>query len=244
MILLLAGTGEARDLARAMHKAGVPGIASLAGVVSDRAALALPTRTGGFGGDAGFIRYLTKTPLTGVIDATHPFAASITNRTARICAERGLPYLRFDRPAWAPEPTDRWTEAADPEALTGVIPVKARVFLAVGRKESTRYQGLEHSTVILRSIEPVPDLPPNWISIEARGPFSVQEECALFQTHRIDWLVTKNSGGASAAKLLAARHMGLPVAMIQRPALPQGIEIVQDIEPALIWAATHAGTSA
>ena len=37
--------------------------------------------------------------------------------------------------------------------------------------------------------------------------------------HPIDVLVTKNSGGApTAGKLTAARHLGLPVIMVSRPA--------------------------
>ena len=57
----------------------------------------------------------------------------------------------------------------------------------------------------------------------ARGSFDTASEIALFREHRIEVLVTKNSGGtATEAKLAAARALALPVVMIERPALPPG----------------------
>lgn len=240
MILLLAGTAEARDLARRLAKAGVQAEASVAGAVSEIEAMPLPTRVGGFGGEDGFLRYLDEAKPTGVIDATHPFAARITDRTARSCAERGLPYLRLNRPAWEAGDGDNWNSVPDAEALPDLIPEGASIFLSVGRKELSRYTSLTGRKVVIRSIDPPDALPDGWISTLGKPPFPLQEEVALFQQHKIDWLVTKNAGGASSAtKLIAARHLNLPVAMIARPPLPPGIETVATAEEALIWALRH-----
>ncbi|WP_407492869.1 cobalt-precorrin-6A reductase [Pseudooceanicola sp. MF1-13] len=241
MILLLAGTAEARDLARRLAKAGVDAQASVAGAVAQIDAMPLPSRVGGFGGDAGFAAYLDETQPTAIIDATHPFAARITDRTARICADRGIPYLRLDRPAWEPGEGDQWHDLPDPDALASLIPEGAAIFLSVGRKDLPRYAGLSGRKVVIRSIDPPGDLPDGWISVLGKPPFPLQEEVALFQDHAIDWLVTKNAGGASSAtKLIAARHLKLPVAMIARPPLPNGIDTVATAEEALIWALRHA----
>jgi precorrin-6A/cobalt-precorrin-6A reductase len=56
--------------------------------------------------------------------------------------------------------------------------------------------------------------------LAARGPFSLEDERALFDAYRIDVVVSKHSGGsATEAKLEVARERGLPVVMTRRPAL-------------------------
>ncbi|MDF1854327.1 cobalt-precorrin-6A reductase [Pseudooceanicola sp.] len=239
MILLLAGTAEARHVARALASAGVPAIASLAGAVRGPAELAVPTRIGGFGGAAGFRRFLVDQGIAAVLDATHPFAARITARTALVCDELGLPYLRVQRPAWQAGPGDVWHEVAQPEEVPGLIPAKAHLFLAVGRQQLARYAGLAGRQIVARSIEPVAsDFPwPGGRFLTGRPPFSVADEIALFRRLGTEWLVTKNAGGSgAAAKLEAARALALPVAMIVRPLPPEGVEIVETVDAALDWA--------
>ena len=54
-----------------------------------------------------------------------------------------------------------------------------------------------------------------------RGPFTLPGDRALLQVHGITHIVAKNSGGAGAeAKLVAARELGLPVILIDRPHIP------------------------
>ena len=56
----------------------------------------------------------------------------------------------------------------------------------------------------------------------ARGPFDVAGDRALLRVHRIVVIVAKNAGGAGAeAKLVAARELGLPVVLIDRPLVPE-----------------------
>ncbi|WP_457773992.1 precorrin-6A/cobalt-precorrin-6A reductase [Phycobium rhodophyticola] len=99
-LLLLAGTGEARELAQALAgMAGVEAVASLAGETRRPAQLALPTRVGGFGGDAGFRAYLQREGIGAVLDATHPFADRVSARTARICRDLDVAHCLFQRPA-------------------------------------------------------------------------------------------------------------------------------------------------
>ncbi|WP_375691297.1 cobalt-precorrin-6A reductase [Pseudooceanicola sp. LIPI14-2-Ac024] len=237
MILLLAGTTEAREMAARLARSGVAAEALLAGAVADPLPLDLPTRIGGFGGEDGFRAFLADKGVTAVIDATHPFAARITARTARVCADLGLPHCILCRPAWQAGAGDDWREVSTPEDLPRVIPAGARIFLSVGRGEVGRYAGLKGRTVVLRSIDPPRELPdPDWQVVTGRPPFSVEDEKALFALTGIDWLVTKNAGGASGtAKLAAARTLGLPVAMIARPSLPEGATVVGTVEAAMDW---------
>ncbi|MWB79584.1 cobalt-precorrin-6A reductase [Pseudooceanicola sp. 216_PA32_1] len=247
MILVLAGTAEGRAVASALAAEGADAMASLAGVTRAPLRPEGRLRIGGFGGDAGFRSFLRDHAVRAVLDATHPFAARVSARTARICAEMALPHAILDRPAWQPGPGDRWSGVASPEALEGVIPAEARVFLAVGRQDLPRYAALRRNPVVIRAIEPVaaPGFPRAEM-LTSRPPWEVAEDLALLRDRRIDWIVTKNAGGQGAsAKLEAARILGLPVAMIARPPLPQGASVLSSVAAALTWArATAAGSGA
>jgi precorrin-6A/cobalt-precorrin-6A reductase len=55
----------------------------------------------------------------------------------------------------------------------------------------------------------------------ARGPFDEAGDMALMRDHGVQVVVAKNAGGTGArAKLDAARALGLPVVMIDRPHVP------------------------
>ena len=238
-VLLLAGTGEAREIAAGLQATGVDAVASLAGATQRAGTLALPTRTGGFGGRAGFERYLDEAGITAVLDATHPFAARITARTAQVCADRGLPYLYHLRAPWHPEPDDDWREIAREEDAAALIPPGKTVFLGTGRQTLDRFANLEGRRVICRQIDP-PTAPFPFEGGEfliGRPPFSVSHERDLFAALGIDWIVVKNAGGdASRTKLTAAADLGIPVLMIRRPALPYGINVTDSVARAIAWA--------
>ncbi|WP_412508357.1 cobalt-precorrin-6A reductase [Roseovarius sp. SYSU LYC5161] len=237
-LLLLSGTGEARQIARALAVEGVPAVASLAGATRAPASMGLPTRHGGFGGDAGFRAYLHRVGIASVLDATHPFAHRVSARTARVCAELGLPYCQLLRPAWQPGPGDRWTDLPREEAAARHVPRGATVFLATGRQTLPRFANLEGRRVLCRHIDP-PDAPfpfPGGEFLIGRPPFSVADERALFARLGVDWLIVKNAGGAAPrAKLAAARELGIRVGMIARPPQPDSPRVAT-VEAALDWA--------
>ena len=228
MLLLLAGTAEARIVAEKLAEMDIPAIASLAGATKDPADLAIPTRIGGFGGGDAFEAFLDAKPITAILDATHPFAQSITHRTDKIAKRRALPYLQLVRPEWKAETGDDWTHIAHEEDAAKHIPAAATVFLATGRQSLERFENLAGRHLICRQIDP-PDAPfpyPNGSFLIGRPPFSHDDEVALFKRLSIDWLVVKNAGGAaSRTKLSAARELGIRVAMVARPAPTLGARV-------------------
>ncbi len=234
-LLILGGTGEARRIADQLE--GTDTIMSLAGATRSPAPQGVPTRIGGFGGEAGFLAYLDQHRISAVLDATHPYADRITVRTARICAGRGLPFMQYLRPPWVREPGDRWIEIASEEEAARHIAPDAVVFLGTGRQTLMRFANLEGRTVICRQIDP-PTQPFPFAGgrfLVGRPPFSVADEEALFQQLGVDWLIVKNAGGAaSRTKLTAARHLGIPVLMLARPALGQWPK-VESVDAALHW---------
>ncbi|MFT5631111.1 MAG: precorrin-6A/cobalt-precorrin-6A reductase [Gammaproteobacteria bacterium] len=237
-ILLLAGSGEAKQIATGLAALNLPAIASLAGATRAPKQLDIPMRIGGFGGADGFRRYLAKTGIRAVIDATHPYATQITNRTAAICAEIDLPYLHVLRAPWVARVGDNWTEITCEEDAAALIPKGSTVFLGTGRQTLDRFSGLLGCRVICRQIDP-PTAPFPFEGGEfliGRPPFPVAREKSIFAQLGIEWIVVKNAGGdASATKLTAARQLGIPVLMIARPVSPKAMR-VDNAADALSWA--------
>ncbi|MGJ8588789.1 MAG: cobalt-precorrin-6A reductase [Yoonia sp.] len=234
-LLILGGTGEARQIADRLQ--GYDAVISLAGATRTPAAQSLPTRMGGFGGADGFRSYLHEAGITAVLDATHPFAHRITTRTAALCQALGVPYVQFLRPAWMPEAGDRWIEIASETEAASHIPQGAVVFLGTGRQTLDRFANLTGRDVICRQIDP-PDQPFPFAGgrfLVGRPPFSVADEEALFAALGVQFLVVKNAGGiASRTKLTAARHLGIQVLMVARPA--QGDwPVVDTVDAAIAW---------
>lgn len=246
MILLLAGTAEARRLAARLADNRIPAMASLAGATREPAPLPLPTRVGGFGGDAGFAAFLDAHPITAVIDATHPFAARVTARTFAACAARGLPLLRLERPAWTPGPGDRWTRVADEAEAIRLLPPEATVFLATGRQSLPAWAELRARRTYLRVIDPpTGPFPLPGAYVTARPPFDRAAEADLFRRLAVTHLVVKDAGGAdSRPKLDAARDLGLTVLILRRPEPPPGLRIVPTVDEALAWAVALSFSSA
>ncbi|MBD3677157.1 MAG: cobalt-precorrin-6A reductase [Rhodobacteraceae bacterium] len=236
-LLLLAGSGEGRQLAQALAKAEVPSVASLAGATRVPEALPLPTRIGGFGGADGFTSYMRDEGITAVLDATHPFADQISQRSAKICRDLDIPYLQFLRPAWRPVEGDRWTFLNSEEDAARYIPEGSTVFIGSGRKTLAKFANLEGRRLIVRQIDDPKEPFPfeNGEFLVGRPPFSVTEEADLFLKLGIDWLVVKNAGGStSRSKLDAARELGIPVAMIRRPPQPEAPR-VETVTAAMNW---------
>ncbi|MGW2823918.1 cobalt-precorrin-6A reductase [Streptomyces sp. NPDC001443] len=232
-ILVLGGTTEARLLAADLAaRPGVRVTTSLAGRVSRPAALEGDVRVGGFGGAEGLADWLREHRVDAVVDATHPFAAGITAHAARATAATGLPLVVLRRPGWRPGPGDRWHSVDSLEAAAALLPgIGRRVLLTTGRLGLAAFARLTELHFVVRSVEPPePPLPPDTVVVAARGPFTLADESRLLRAHRIDVLVTKDSGGAAtAAKLTAARELGLPVVVVRRPALPEGVTPVPDV---------------
>lgn len=238
-LLLLAGTGEAQQIAQVLVDRGTKAIASLAGVTRAPRATGLPTRIGGFGGEDGFCAFLKENAISAVLDATHPFADSISARTARICTRENIPYCQLLRPEWKAEAGDLWTFIDREEGAVDYIKPGEVVFLATGRQTLDRFANLARARLICRQVDP-PDRSfpfPNGMFLIGRPPFSIEDEISLFQELGIDWLVAKNAGGeASRTKLIAARQLGINVAMIARPPQPDAPK-VSTVDEALTWIA-------
>jgi precorrin-6A/cobalt-precorrin-6A reductase len=236
-VLLLGGTAEARALAKTLHPR-VDIVSSLAGRVPDPALPVGPVRIGGFGGVDGLRRWLEDECIDAVVDATHPFAATMTAHAAEVCAEIRMPYLVLARPAWATGDAlvvESDTEAAETVAQQGY----SRVFLTTGRSGVKVFADSD-AWFLIRAVT-APDtasLPRHHRLLLSRGPYRYADELAVLREHRIDALVTKNSGGdMTRGKLDAAAALAIPVVLVARPRLPVGVAAVGSVDEAAEWVA-------
>ncbi|MET7295641.1 cobalt-precorrin-6A reductase [Streptomyces griseoloalbus] len=236
-VLVLGGTTEARELATELTaRPGTRVTTSLAGRVTRPGAVAGEVRVGGFGGARGLAHWLREQRVDAVVDATHPFAETITANAARATTATGLPLVVLRRPGWRPGPRDRWHPVPSLQAAADLLPgLGHRVLLTTGRLGLAAFAHLTELRFVVRSVEPPqPPMPPHTHVLLARGPFTVADETVVLRDHHVDVLVTKDSGGsATSAKLTAARDLGLPVVVVRRPPLPDGVTAVPDVPAAL-----------
>lgn len=233
-ILILGGTSEAAELAGALHKRRHKVTTALAG--RTQAPRKLPGRvmTGGFGGAEGLAETLNAERFDYLVDATHPFAATISANAVAASGKAGVPLLRLERPPWAEPAGGRWWHAADAAEAAETLPVGSTVLLTIGRQTLAPFLERHDCRFVVRAIEPPEmDLPHGFDLVLARPPFAVQDELTFLKHRGITHLVSKNSGGAQTrAKLEAAFVLKVQVVMIDRPALPPA-ETVPDVASAL-----------
>jgi precorrin-6A/cobalt-precorrin-6A reductase len=237
-VLVLGGTSEARALAAQL--AGQPGvrvISSLAGRVRDPVLPAGEVRIGGFGGAAGLADWARAEGVDAVVDATHPFAETISANAAAACALARLPLLRLARPTWQARAGDDWHYAGSLPAAARLLPgLGTRAFLTTGRQGLPAFAALEQMWFLIRCVDPPAGaMPPQREVLLARGPYQREAELALMRRYAINVLVSKDSGGSlTAGKLDAARDLRIPVVMIRRPSAPAG-ESVAVVADAVGW---------
>ncbi|MFI5958720.1 cobalt-precorrin-6A reductase [Cryptosporangium sp. NPDC051539] len=221
-VLILGGTGDARVLA-ALVAGRYDVVSSLAGRVRSPLLPVGEVRIGGFGGVPGLVSYLRSSGVSAVVDATHPFAAGMTSHAVQACALARVPLLVLRRPGWVEGPGDRWVRVPTHTAAAAALPsLGSRVLLTIGRQELAAFAACVSPWFLVRSVDPPSaELPPHSQVLLSRGPYTLDGELALLREHRIDVVVTKDSGGeATYPKLAAARALHLPVLMISRPPVP------------------------
>jgi precorrin-6A/cobalt-precorrin-6A reductase len=221
-ILILGGTTEAREIASALMSEGHDVTYSLAGVTSSPTIPKGRLRVGGFGGAEGLQHYLKLEKIEVVIDATHPYAATISAHAYAAVQNTTVQLFRFERPAWQAVLGDRWILVQSLAEAAMRLPASAKVFITTGRKELSGFLMRHDVSGVIRSVEPVAEeLPPAWRVILDRPPHGLEAELRLFQQERFSHIIAKNAGSASTkAKLDAARALQLPVIMIGRPLKP------------------------
>ena len=246
-ILLLGGTGEANQLAARLHEVtDLPVVTSLAGRTRSPTLPDGEVRIGGFGGIAGLTDYLHRHDIGLIINATHPYAAQMSENARAAATAADVSLLRLLRPAWRRDPLDIWIEVGSTAAAADICKWHGqRILLSLGGSDLAPFAKNARSHFIIRMIDPPKEKPSldRYELILGKGPFSWIDERRLMMEHAIDLIVSKNSGGlATYAKIDVARDLAVPVIMIDRPAIAKqpGCPVADNIDQALTWVAAWA----
>lgn len=240
-ILILGGTAEASELAgRLAADERFHVVLSLAGRTENPVLPDVECRTGGFGGAAGLGDYLRANDIAFMVDATHPYATTISRNALDARRATGRPGLRLARPGWKPVEGDRWRSVASESEAAETLPPGATAFLALGRQYLAPFTVRDDVRFVYRTADgqdtPLPDTA---IRIVGRPSAQAASEIILFRTHGITHVVCRDSGGeAGYGKIAAARQLGLPVLMIERPAAAAG-ETADSVDSAMAEIERH-----
>lgn len=239
-VLVLGGTTEARRLAESLaaHEPGVRVTTSLAGRVASPRFPPGDVRVGGFGGACGLAAWVREHGVDALVDATHPFAAAMSRNAAEAAVQAHVPLLALRRPGWVAQDGDRWHSAGSLAEAAELLPALGeRVFLTTGRMGLAAFADLHDLWFLVRSVDaPEQPCPARMEVLLDRGPFDLRGERELLRRHRVDVLVTKDSGGdATAPKLAAAREARIPVVVVRRPPVPEGVPVACTPDEALQW---------
>ncbi|WP_281885175.1 precorrin-6A reductase [Paenibacillus sp. YYML68] len=238
MILVMAGTSDARELAVRIQSAGYP---LLATVVTDSAAKSLsevgvPVITGRLPEQA-LAGLIAERGVTVLVDATHPFAEEASRNAMAAARATGVPYVRYEREQGRYEGHPRLTFVDDYEQAAELAAAKRGVvFLATGSKTlsifTERLIGLPGTTLVARmlprkdNMEKCEQLGVEQKNIVAmQGPFSKEMNQAFYRHYGVNVLITKESGqvGAVEEKLSAALELEIDTIVIGRPQLDYGV---------------------
>ena len=231
MIFVAAGTQDGRELAARLLQAGYPVTASVVSSYGEKLLQAYPgmvINDEPLDEDA-LVRYMELHEVHVFVDASHPYAANVSQNAMQACRRLAVPYIRYERQS-VPFLYDKvycvdsYEAAAKKAAELG-----QNVFLTTGSRnvraftESAYLQGHTITARILPVDKVVAECtelgltPKNIVALQ--GPFSKELNRELYRQYAADVIVTKNSGeiGGTDTKLEAAKELGLPVVMIDRP---------------------------
>ncbi len=243
-LLILGGIGEALALTRALCREPFLPVYSLAGK-GDVPSLDCPVRVGGFGGIQGLVDYLQDQQFDLLIDATHPYAQSISEHAFEAADRAGIPLWAYQRPPWSQQDGDCWIQTPDWHAALSYSSF-TRPLITLGSSVLPHLERIpDGEQWLVRALPGKVPAGKDYQVIDARGPFSLDDERTLMQEQGIDVLVAKNSGGSAVgAKIAAARQLKIPVIFQARPQLPEPERLFIDAQILQEALAESAGITA
>lgn len=233
-LLILGGTADGRKLATMLHQQSVEVIYSVAGLVRVPD-VGCKVVSGGFSQFGGLQRFVEQQNITAIVDVTHPYAERMTTTAQQVAEIKLIPYWRFHRPAWQVDDNSSWHEFSGWQSLISQLCDYSAILFTVGQVEPCLVEQLKNLSskhkLIIRTAAPAKfELLENMQWLKAIGPFTLDDELALMKKHKINALVSKNSGGEStSAKLAAAKQLQIPIYMQARPILPKTNIVFSDL---------------
>ncbi|MFC0270560.1 precorrin-6A reductase [Metabacillus herbersteinensis] len=236
MILVLAGTSDARALALLIQKEGFDVITT---VVTENAAnemrrCGLNVQVGRLT-DSQIANFIQTNNIQLVVDASHPFAEEASKNAISGAKQAGVPYIRYERESQTFSEEKCTFVSSYEEAAQIAAEKKGVIMLTTGSKTlqifAEKLNGVEDTRMIARmlprqdNMEKCEDLGiPQKNIVAIQGPFTKEFDRALYKQFGVTLMVTKESGkvGSVDEKLQAARELGIETIIIRRPKIDYG----------------------
>jgi precorrin-6x reductase len=232
-VLVFGGTWEGRTLAQQLAAAGISVLYSVAtdyGRELISAINHLTVHTGRM--EEEEMATLMRThSFSYVVDATHPYAALVSENIHRAAEGCGIPYRRVLRPGQTAEGVISIPSAK--AAAEWLREREGNILLTTGSKDLSVYSAIPNYKErlwvrVLPSVESLQmalekGIPAAHI-ICMQGPFSQEMNTATLRQINAKYMVTKDSGkaGGFTEKIAAAREAGAQLLVISRPTQEEG----------------------
>lgn len=236
-VLIFAGTTEGRKLSEYLSQAEIRHTACVATEYGEIVLAGSPFMKVHKGRmDEGEIKeFLRAGDYEVVIDATHPYAQTVTQNLKKAAEECKVTYWRLKREEAEEENYAKCSYFSGNESCAEYLKgVKGNILLTTGSKELPLYckdpEVVKSLYVrILPSLENLELCTKYGVEgkhiLAMQGPFSEQMNEAVIRQYGITCLVTKNSGmaGGYQEKICAARKAGIQVCVIGKPEQEEGV---------------------
>lgn len=239
MILCLAGTSDARELAAQIKQEGYP---ILTTVVTENASielkkLGLEVHVGRLTSEE-MKDLIKKRSVRAVVDATHPFAEEASKNAIESAKQANVPYIRYERASQIFEEEQITFVSSYEEAANLAAEKKGVIMLTTGSKTleifAEKLLGLPGTRMIARMLPRKDNLEkceslgiPQKDIVAIQGPFTKEFDEAIYKHYGVTLMITKESGkvGSVDEKMKAAKKLGIETIVIMRPNIEYGIKI-------------------
>ncbi|NRS50130.1 precorrin-6A reductase [Brevibacillus sp. HB2.2] len=237
MILVLAGTSDARELALQIKDKGYD---LLTTVVTDNAAKSMeeagvPVQVGRLTAE-DIQQLIQDRAVQCVVDASHPFAEEASKNAMAGAQGAGVPYIRYERESLSSPGSEKLIVVEDyVQAAELAAEKRGVIMLTTGSKTlktfTDRLLGLPDTTLVARMLPRLDNMQKcEELGVEQKnivamqGPFSKELNKALYEHYGVTLMITKESGkvGAFDEKVEAALEMGIETIVIGRPKIDYG----------------------
>lgn len=228
-IFLIAGTEDGRKLAEFLLRRGFDVTAS---VVSDYGRKLLENCAGVKINDKPLNRdelekILREENFNCLVDASHPYAQSVSTNAISAAQAAQIPYIRYERAEIEFAYEKIFRVKSYEAAAIKASELGKNIFLTTGSRNLKTFVDLLKDCNLTARVLPTAEvlnqcealgLTPKQV-IAMQGAFSVELNVELFRYAGAEVIVTKNSGqiGGADTKIAAAKILNLPVVMIDRP---------------------------
>lgn len=230
-VFIFSGTTEGRTLARWLASKGVMvhvRVATDYGAEVMESDENIDVKVGSCGGAEGIARVISDNMYKVVVDATHPYATTVSKHIREGCAQAGAEYIRLRREDSDISTDDVVTVDSVADAVEYLKDKEGVVLVATGSKELDRYTAIpDYRERVVARVLSTMDSVKRAVELGfegrnlicAQGPFPEDVNYATLKQIDAKYLVTKDSGtvGGYEEKVRAARRAGVTVVLVRKP---------------------------